>query len=90
MEHFVLDENSDARSSTQSALQQAELGTQSHLGWRRSSKCGHNGSCVEFAEMANGKIALRDGKAPQTSPILVFTAQEWTSFVAGVRAGDFG
>jgi hypothetical protein len=45
---------------------------------------------VEIADLADGQVAVRDGKVPATSPILVFTAAEWRSFVAGVKAGDFG
>jgi hypothetical protein len=44
---------------------------------------------VEVADLADGQVAVRDGKIPATSPILVFTAAEWHAFVAGVMAGDF-
>jgi hypothetical protein len=54
--------------------------------YRRSSFCA--GSCVEVAALADGQIALRDGKSPGLPPH-IFTADEWDAFVAGVVAGEF-
>lgn len=59
------------------------------LHWQRSSFCSAN-SCVEVASLPNGGMAVRDGKASEVSPVLIFTAEEWTSFLSGVRAGEFG
>ena len=56
--------------------------------WRRSSWCSAN-SCVEIAELPDG-VAIRDSKSPDTSPILTFSTDEWRSFLAGVKAGEFG
>jgi Domain of unknown function (DUF397) len=60
-----------------------------HLPWQRSTFCSAN-SCVEVASLPDGGTAVRDSKARGFSPVLVFTAQEWTSFVSGVKAGEFG
>jgi hypothetical protein len=57
--------------------------------WRRSSRCGSHGSCVEVSDFAGGAVAVRDGKTPERSPILVFSDEEWSSFIAGVKAGEF-
>jgi hypothetical protein len=57
--------------------------------WRRSSRCATQ-SCVEVADLPEGGVAVRDSKAPGVSPILVFTTDEWESFVLGVKAGEFG
>ena len=57
--------------------------------WRRSSRCGTHGSCVEVSDLTDGAVAVRDGKAPERSPILVFNDEEWDSFIAGVKAGEF-
>ena len=57
------------------------------LSWRRT--CGGNGSCVEIATLPDGGTALRDGKAGDVSPVLIFSPEEWREFVAGVRAGEF-
>jgi hypothetical protein len=54
--------------------------------WRKSSFCG-NGACVEVAEF-DGAYLVRDSKV-EDSPVLTFTAEEWTAFVAGVTAGEF-
>lgn len=60
----------------------------SPLAWRISRFCNGSSSCVEFAEMADGNVALRDGKA-EDGPVLVFTPDEWDAFTSGVRAGEF-
>jgi hypothetical protein len=59
-----------------------------NLVWRKS--CSAHGSCVEVANLPIGDVAVRDGKTPGTSPVLVFSEDEWRSFVAGVKAGYFG
>ncbi len=58
--------------------------------WRRSSRCGAAGSCVEVADLPAGSKAVRDGKLGDASPALIFTTEEWQSFLSGVKAGDFG
>jgi len=61
----------------------------SPIAWRRSSWCATQ-SCVEVADLPDGSVAVRDSKVPGVSPILVFTTDEWESFVSGVKAGEFG
>lgn len=46
------------------------------------------GNCVEFAPLANGRIAMRDSKDPH-GPALVFNPSEWKAFVSGVKGGEF-
>ncbi len=58
------------------------------LTWR-SAPCSTN-SCVEVAELPAGGMAVRDGKLQEGSAVLVFTADEWRAFVAGVKQGEFG
>ena len=55
--------------------------------WQRSSYCGTN-ACVEVAQVS-GQFMVRDSKNPDVAPF-VFSADEWTAFVNGVRAGEFG
>jgi hypothetical protein len=56
--------------------------------WRTSTFSGGNGSCVEVASNLPGIIAVRDSKDRQGAA-LVFTPDEWTAFLAGVRADEF-
>ncbi|MFC7278769.1 DUF397 domain-containing protein [Paractinoplanes rhizophilus] len=57
----------------------------SNATWRKSSRSGGSGNCVEVAFL-NKRVAFRDSKDP-TGPILVFTNEEWRSFIAWVREG---
>jgi Domain of unknown function (DUF397) len=34
-------------------------------------------------------VAVRDGKTPDTSPVLTFDSGAWLAFIAGIKAGDF-
>lgn len=54
--------------------------------WRRSSKCSAN-DCVEVA-FHEGQVVVRDSKDDQ-GPVLSFAADEWRSFLAAARAGEF-
>lgn len=72
-----------------SRLGSAEDLATAQLRWQRSSFCSAN-SCVEVAGLPDGGTAIRDSKASGISPVLVFTAEEWTAFLSGVKAGQFG
>jgi hypothetical protein len=74
---------------TASRLGSAKDLATAQLRWQRSSFCSAN-SCVEVASLPDGGTAVRDGKASGISPVLVFTTEEWTAFLSGVRAGEFG
>ena len=58
----------------------------SKANWRKSSRSGTNG-CVEVA-FGHDCVAVRDSKNRQ-GPVLIFTFDEWTSFLGGVRHGEF-
>lgn len=59
--------------------------------WRRASRCAANG-CVEVAIIGPPEcpmtIAVRDSKNP-TVPPLTYTVDEWRTFIAAVKAGEF-
>lgn len=57
--------------------------------WRKSSFCDNSsGNCVEVGSNHLGARAVRDSKAA-SGDVLVFTEDEWTAFVKGVKAGEF-
>ncbi len=56
--------------------------------WRKSSYSnGSGGNCIEVNDIAPGQV--RDSKDPG-GPTLAFSREAWQSFIASVRAGDFG
>lgn len=58
--------------------------------FRKSSFSGSGGSCVEVERGEAGAGArVRDDKLGDNSPVLEFDEDEWTAFVAGVKAGEF-
>jgi hypothetical protein len=58
--------------------------------WRKSSySSGDGGNCVEVADGFTGVMPVRDSKDPQ-GPALLFRAEAWADFLAGVKAGEFG
>jgi hypothetical protein len=54
--------------------------------WRKSSRSGANGDCVEWANLGDA-IAVRDSKDPH-GPALIFTPDEWRAFLSGVKDGE--
>ncbi|MDT0267959.1 DUF397 domain-containing protein [Streptomyces sp. DSM 44915] len=58
------------------------------LVWARSSYSGNNGNCVEVAKLSDVNRAVRDSK-DQRGPMLSFSANGWSSFVAAVQRDEF-
>jgi len=56
--------------------------------WRKSSYSNGGGECVEVADLDDGTRALRDSKNPDDGA-LIFDRKAWTSFVAGIKSGQF-
>ncbi len=56
--------------------------------WRKSSYSGNTGNCVEVA-VTESEVGVRDSKDPDGAR-LIFTADEWRAFAAGIRGGGFG
>ncbi|MGW1462724.1 DUF397 domain-containing protein [Streptomyces sp. NPDC002308] len=60
--------------------------------WFKSSYSDNGGQCVEVAAnlaVAHNVVPVRDSKVP-SGPVLGFTTDSFTSFVAGVKTGEFG
>lgn len=56
------------------------------IAWRKASFCA-SGECVEVTQR-DGMILMRDSKEPDGNP-LRYTAEEWKTFLRGVKAGEF-
>ncbi|MFG2225465.1 DUF397 domain-containing protein [Streptomyces sp. NPDC048644] len=59
--------------------------------WFKSSYSSNGGNCIEVAAnlvASRGVVPVRDSKAPH-GPALSVPATAFTSFVAGVKAGEF-
>jgi hypothetical protein len=61
----------------------------SRADWRTSSFSGQNGNCVEVATNLPVVVAVRDSKDPEGTT-LIFTNEEWRTFVSWVMDGEFG
>ena len=57
------------------------------LTWRKSSRSGDWGDCVEIAALADG-TAVRDSKAPETGHLQVPDGR-WSSFLSRLKAGHY-
>jgi hypothetical protein len=57
--------------------------------WCKSSMSTYNGSCVEIARLSSDRVGVRDTKDQGTGPVLAFTQNEWSAFLAGAKAGEF-
>lgn len=55
--------------------------------WRKSSRSGSEGNCVEVAGFADA-VGVRDSKDRQ-GPVLTFNPGTWAGFVTATRAGSF-
>lgn len=56
--------------------------------WIKSSYSMASGECVEFAELADGLIGVRDSKHPDGG-LLRFTRAEIDAFLKGALEGEF-
>lgn len=55
--------------------------------WRKSSRSGSTGNCVEVADNLADVVAVRDSKDPE-GPVLVVTPRAFGAFTTAVRAGE--
>ncbi|MEU3219588.1 DUF397 domain-containing protein [Streptomyces sp. NPDC006971] len=60
-----------------------------YSGWYKSSHSGgENGECLEVAR-GHATVPVRDSKTPN-GPVLVLSADGWTTFVAAVKSESLG
>ncbi|WP_433855728.1 DUF397 domain-containing protein [Streptomyces kronopolitis] len=60
--------------------------------WFKSSYSSNGGNCIEVAAnlvASRGVVPVRDSK-DTCGPVLSFRSDSFSSFVAGVKAGEFG
>lgn len=56
--------------------------------WFKSSASTGANNCVETRFFADGAVDVRNSK-DASGPVVRFTQDEWTAFVAGVKNGEF-
>ncbi|MFE6778147.1 DUF397 domain-containing protein [Streptomyces sp. NPDC057702] len=56
--------------------------------WQKSRHSNSQGSCVEFARLAGGNVAVRNSRYPD-GPVLVYTPAEIEAMLLGVKDGEF-
>ncbi|NBM19084.1 DUF397 domain-containing protein [Streptomyces sp. GC420] len=56
--------------------------------WRKSRHSNSQGSCVEFAKLPGGDVAVRNSRHPE-GPALVYTPAEIEAMLLGIKDGEF-
>lgn len=58
------------------------------VAWQKSRHSNSQGSCVEFAKLPDGDVAMRNSRHPD-GPALVYTPAEIEALLRGVKDGEF-
>lgn len=56
--------------------------------WQKSRHSNSQGTCVEFAKLPGGDVAMRNSRHPD-GPALVYTPAEIEALLLGVKDGEF-
>jgi hypothetical protein len=56
--------------------------------WRKSRYSNSQGTCVEFAKLPDGDVAMRNSRFPD-GPALVYTPAEMEAMLLGIKDGEF-
>jgi hypothetical protein len=54
--------------------------------WRKSTRSGSSGNCVQVADNVPGLVVVRDSK-DRSGPALAFAPAAWTAFLAALEGG---
>ncbi|MGW0330924.1 DUF397 domain-containing protein [Streptomyces sp. NPDC003011] len=82
MDHDVYDV--DDASGVYNGMAAARL----RVTWQKSRHSNSQGSCVEFARLPGGDVAVRNSRFPD-GPALVYTRAEIEAMLLGVKDGEF-
>lgn len=56
--------------------------------WQKSRHSNSQGTCVEFAKLPGGDVAVRNSRFPE-GPALVYTHAEVVAMLLGIKDGEF-
>lgn len=56
--------------------------------WRKATRSGDNGDCIEVAPLSDGRVGLRDSERPEL-PAYVVSPSVWAAFIDGAKKGEF-
>ncbi|KUJ67612.1 regulator [Streptomyces albus subsp. albus] len=56
--------------------------------WQKSGYSNSQGSCVEFAKLPGGEVAVRNSRFPD-GPALIYTPAEIAALLLGAKDGEF-
>jgi hypothetical protein len=59
------------------------------LVWRKAQSSGEQGGNCVYAADAGPVLGVRDGKAGPSGPVTWYTPDNWTAFIASIKAGCF-
>ena len=51
--------------------------------WKKGTRSGTQGNCVEVARLGDDEIGVRDSKDPD-GPVLRFTREQWQAFLDAI------
>ncbi len=58
------------------------------VSWEKSRYSNSQGTCVEFARLPSGEVALRNSRDPD-GPALLYTPAEIEAMLRGAKEGEF-
>jgi hypothetical protein len=56
--------------------------------WRKATRSGDSGDCIEVAPLRDGRVGLRDSERPDL-PAYVVSPSVWAAFIDGAKQGEF-